>query len=195
LAEPTVVIIYIIKPNAGVGIPRRGHIYSCEPWEGGGGTNIDIDQPLNGVPEQEAQLNKLKVAFMVLKFFKTEGFNSSLLTALKLQASTWSLLFRSTVPVKAVSPLMKPGALSALPWYVQTLSAFASMGINTIATITAITALMARRHNVEESLRGLKEDWLRGVDSNHDSQIQSLESYQLDDPGVAARSLAEGNSG
>jgi hypothetical protein len=32
------------------------------------------------------------------------------------------------------------------------------------------------------------------VDSNHDSQIQSLESYQLDDPGVAARSLAEGNS-
>jgi hypothetical protein len=40
-----------------------------------------------------------------------------------------------------------------------------------------------------------KEDWLRGVDSNHDSQIQSLESYQLDDPGVAARSLAEGNSG
>ena len=36
--------------------------------------------------------------------------------------------------------------------------------------------------------------WLRGVDSNHDSQIQSLESYQLDDPGVAARSLAEGIS-
>jgi hypothetical protein len=34
--------------------------------------------------------------------------------------------------------------------------------------------------------------WLRGVDSNHDSQIQSLESYRLDDPGVAARSLADG---
>ena len=47
----------------------------------------------------------------------------------------------------------------------------------------------------EDPLRDLKEDWLRGVDSNHDSQIQSLESYQLDDPGVAARSLAEGNSG
>jgi hypothetical protein len=30
------------------------------------------------------------------------------------------------------------------------------------------------------------------VDSNHDSQIQSLESYRLDDPGVAARSLADG---
>ena len=43
-------------------------------------------------------------------------------------------------------------------------------------------------------IRGLKEVWLRGVDSNHDSQIQSLESYQLDDPGVAARSLAEGNN-
>jgi hypothetical protein len=26
-----------------------------------------------------------------------------------------------------------------------------------------------------------KEDWLGGLDSNQDSQIQSLESYQLDD--------------
>jgi hypothetical protein len=30
----------------------------------------------------------------------------------------------------------------------------------------------------------IEKFWLRGVDSNHDSQIQSLESYQLDDPGV-----------
>ena len=29
------------------------------------------------------------------------------------------------------------------------------------------------------------------MDSNHDSQIQSLESYQLDDPGVVQISLAE----
>ena len=40
--------------------------------------------------------------------------------------------------------------------------------------------------------RKRKIGWLRGVDSNHDSQIQSLESYRLDDPGVAARSLADG---
>jgi hypothetical protein len=26
-----------------------------------------------------------------------------------------------------------------------------------------------------------KQDWLGGLDSNQDSQIQSLESYQLDD--------------
>ena len=31
--------------------------------------------------------------------------------------------------------------------------------------------------------------WLRGVDSNHDSQIQSLESYQLDDPGAGGTSF------
>jgi hypothetical protein len=45
-----------------------------------------------------------------------------------------------------------------------------------------------------EAVRGLaikRKSWLRGVDSNHDSQIQSLESYRLDDPGVAARSLAD----
>jgi hypothetical protein len=32
-----------------------------------------------------------------------------------------------------------------------------------------------------------REVWLRGMDSNHDSQIQSLESYQLDDPGAGSR--------
>jgi hypothetical protein len=30
------------------------------------------------------------------------------------------------------------------------------------------------------------EDWLGGLDSNQDSQIQSLESYQLDDLPVVA---------
>jgi hypothetical protein len=35
------------------------------------------------------------------------------------------------------------------------------------------------------------KDWLRGLDSNQNSQIQSLESYQLDDPGVDKNSLAE----
>jgi hypothetical protein len=30
----------------------------------------------------------------------------------------------------------------------------------------------------------IEEGWLRGLDSNQDSQIQSLESYQLDDPGA-----------
>src|ERR1700685_1200738 len=37
--------------------------------------------------------------------------------------------------------------------------------------------------------------WLRGMDSNHDNQLQRLVSYQLDDPGVAhlsALSLACG---
>ena len=28
------------------------------------------------------------------------------------------------------------------------------------------------------------EEWLRGLDSNQDSQLQRLVSYQLDDPGV-----------
>jgi hypothetical protein len=34
-------------------------------------------------------------------------------------------------------------------------------------------------------------NWLRGLDSNQNSQIQSLESYQLDDPGIDKNSLAE----
>jgi hypothetical protein len=85
----------------------------ASPEKGGGGTNIDIDQPLKGVPAQEAQLNKLKLAFMVLKFDKTGRVGP--LSAVKLQASTWLLLSRTTVPVKAPSPLRKPGALTALP--------------------------------------------------------------------------------
>jgi chromosome segregation ATPase len=36
-----------------------------------------------------------------------------------------------------------------------------------------------------------RKDWLRGLDSNQDSQIQSLESYQLDDPGADASSVAD----
>ena len=33
--------------------------------------------------------------------------------------------------------------------------------------------------------------WFRDVDSNHDTQLQRLMSYRLDDPGAAANSLAE----
>ena len=33
------------------------------------------------------------------------------------------------------------------------------------------------------------EDWLGGLDSNQDSQIQSLESYQLDDLPADGRQL------
>ena len=32
----------------------------------------------------------------------------------------------------------------------------------------------------------MRKDWLGGLDSNQDSQIQSLESYQLDDLPVVA---------
>ena len=32
-----------------------------------------------------------------------------------------------------------------------------------------------------KSFTGKEKDWLGGLDSNQDSQIQSLESYQLDD--------------
>ena len=36
-----------------------------------------------------------------------------------------------------------------------------------------------------------RTDWFRDVDSNHDTQLQRLMSYRLDDPGTAANSLAE----
>jgi hypothetical protein len=36
-----------------------------------------------------------------------------------------------------------------------------------------------------------REKWLRGMDSNHDNQLQRLVSYQLDDPGIVQRSGAE----
>ena len=36
------------------------------------------------------------------------------------------------------------------------------------------------------------EEWLRGMDSNHDSQLQRLVSYQLDDPGVDAQNCSRG---
>ncbi len=31
--------------------------------------------------------------------------------------------------------------------------------------------------------------WLRGMDSNHDNQLQRLVSYQLDDPGIVVKGL------
>ena len=36
-----------------------------------------------------------------------------------------------------------------------------------------------------------KQTWFRDVDSNHDTQLQRLMSYRLDDPGTAPSSLAE----
>src|SRR5579862_8181708 len=36
-----------------------------------------------------------------------------------------------------------------------------------------------------------RKEWLRGMDSNHDNQLQRLVSYQLDDPGIGQRSRAK----
>ena len=45
---------------------------------------------------------------------------------------------------------------------------------------------------VEESSKRIRrKDWLRGLDSNQDSQLQRLVSYQLDDPGSDTSSVAE----
>lgn len=41
----------------------------------------------------------------------------------------------------------------------------------------------------EEGNRGAK--WFRDLDSNQDTQLQRLMSYQLDDPGIDARIVAE----
>src|SRR6266568_7796100 len=38
---------------------------------------------------------------------------------------------------------------------------------------------------------GWKGIWFRDVDSNHDTQLQRLMSYRLDDPGTAPTSLTE----
>jgi hypothetical protein len=35
------------------------------------------------------------------------------------------------------------------------------------------------------------EVWFRDVDSNHDTQLQRLMSYRLDDPGTDTKSVAE----
>ncbi len=43
----------------------------------------------------------------------------------------------------------------------------------------------------ENSERIRRKDWLRGLDSNQDSQLQRLVSYQLDDPGTDTSSVAE----
>jgi hypothetical protein len=36
-----------------------------------------------------------------------------------------------------------------------------------------------------------EEIWFRDVDSNHDTQLQRLMSYRLDDPGTDTKSVAE----
>jgi hypothetical protein len=38
----------------------------------------------------------------------------------------------------------------------------------------------------------VEEGWFRDVDSNHDTQLQRLMSYRLDDPGIDFRIVAEG---
>ena|ERR1700726_3126313 len=42
---------------------------------------------------------------------------------------------------------------------------------------------------------GVIREWFRDLDSNQDTQLQRLMSYQLDDPGSAVRSLAEESNG
>jgi hypothetical protein len=37
----------------------------------------------------------------------------------------------------------------------------------------------------------VEEGWFRDVDSNHDTQLQRLMSYRLDDPGIDFRIVAE----
>jgi hypothetical protein len=37
-----------------------------------------------------------------------------------------------------------------------------------------------------------REEWLRGMDSNHDNQLQRLVSYQLDDPGIDPQNCSRG---
>ena len=47
-----------------------------------------------------------------------------------------------------------------------------------------------------KSFCGKEKDWLGGLDSNQDSQIQSLESYQLDDlPSVEFAPTLRGSTG
>src|SRR5260370_29831960 len=36
-----------------------------------------------------------------------------------------------------------------------------------------------------------RQTWFRDVDSNHDTQLQRLMSYRLDDPGIGTISVAE----
>ena len=45
-----------------------------------------------------------------------------------------------------------------------------------------------------KSLTGKEKDWLGGLDSNQDSQIQSLESYQLDDLPAETQNLDHGTA-
>jgi hypothetical protein len=38
----------------------------------------------------------------------------------------------------------------------------------------------------------MRKDWFRDLDSNQDTQLQRLMSYQLDDPGMAGRNCSRG---
>lgn len=50
-----------------------------------------------------------------------------------------------------------------------------------------------RDPNVSQAAKAccIAEIWFRDVDSNHDTQLQRLMSYRLDDPGNAFSSLTE----
>jgi hypothetical protein len=48
---------------------------------------------------------------------------------------------------------------------------------------------------VEQGCRQMRQDWLRGLDSNQDNQLQRLACYQLHYPGVNQKSVAEAFTG
>ena len=55
--------------------------------------------------------------------------------------------------------------------------------------------ILARWLDAAGCLSVMSEKWFRDLDSNQDTQLQRLMSYQLDDPGSAVRSLAEESKG
>ena len=50
---------------------------------------------------------------------------------------------------------------------------------------------LERSSGTEKCRLARRQDWFRDVDSNHDTQLQRLMSYRLDDPGTDSRSVAE----
>ncbi len=72
---------------------------------------------------------------------------------------------------------------------------------NKTKPISSAPSFAALRQGIDPAYRQLPETysekssagkfWFRDVDSNHDTQLQRLMSYRLDDPGTAANSLPE----
>jgi hypothetical protein len=48
-----------------------------------------------------------------------------------------------------------------------------------------------KRKRRERRAGARAENWLRGMDSNHDNQLQRLVSCRLDDPGIGCRSRSK----